>query len=232
MQYRRFSQLNTRRYLAEKTMHAQACSPKSAYPHWILTDFLLTIPTLNPKSVLKRFLSIVFLVLFLFNLGGYYIVFWGMENQARKDLLQRLDASDYSEKDLMVLTIPMSLPYPMIQNTYERVNGEFIHGGKTYKLVKQKIENDTVFIVCIHDKKASKIASALSDYSKIANDVPTDSQQALNLLAKLYKDYNTSEFTLMYKSRFLFERTYYATNTPSIVDQSVRVDSPPPENTI
>lgn len=160
------------------------------------------------------------------------MVFWGLENQARKDLLQRLDADDYSKKDLMVLTIPMSLPYPMIGNSYERVNGEFMHNGKSYRLVKQKIENDTVFIVCILDRKASKIANALSDYTKVANDVPVDSKQALNILSKIYKEYNTSEFTLMYKSRILFERTYYAMNPEFLAGPSFHVDSPPPENTI
>ena len=160
------------------------------------------------------------------------MVFWGLENQARKDLLLRLDADDYSEKDLMVLTIPMSLPYPAMGNSYERVNGEFTHKGKNYKLVKQKIENDTVFIVCMLDRKASKIASALSDYSKVANDVPVDSKQAVSVLSKLYKEYNTSEFTLMYKSRLLFERVYYAMNPEFIAGPSYHVDSPPPENKI
>ena len=36
---------------------------------------------------------------------------------------------------------------------YERVNGEFEHNGEFFKLVKQKLENDTLNIVCIKDHR-------------------------------------------------------------------------------
>jgi len=62
---------------------------------------------------MKRAFSIFFLALFLFNIGGYYLVYWGLQSQAKKDLLHRLDAENYSSEDLIVISVPMSLPYPL-----------------------------------------------------------------------------------------------------------------------
>jgi hypothetical protein len=179
---------------------------------------------------LRRLVSIFFLVVFLFNVGGYYLVFWGMEIQAHKNLITRLDANDYRQDDLVVLSIPLSMPYPIHSGEYERIDGEFIHEGSFYKLVKQKLENDTLFIVCIKDKDATRLATVKADYSKVASNVPTQSKSALTYIAKLYKDFNTTEFKIFYKSRFLYDRTYYALAAPSIREAFSGIEAPPPED--
>ena len=68
--------------------------------------------TPNPET-LRRIISIFFLFLFLFNVGGYYIVFLGMKAKAKKDLLTRLDANDYTTDETLVLSVPLSMPYPI-----------------------------------------------------------------------------------------------------------------------
>jgi hypothetical protein len=161
--------------------------------------------------------------------GGYYLVFWGMEQQAKQNLLGRLEANSYSENELVVLTIPLSLPYPVTGNEYENVEGEFVHEGQYYKLVKQKFENDTLFIVCIQDNATSKLSKGLADYSKVANNLPVGSKQAMNFLAKLYKEYKTSEFRYFYVSRFLYEQNFVATQSDKIIERTSPVESPPPE---
>ncbi len=184
-------------------------------------------PNLKP---LRRLISILFLFVFLFNVGGYYLVFLGMKAKAKQDLLTRLDANDYTSNETLVLSVPLSMPYPIYSAGYESVDGEFQQQGQAYKLVKQKIENDTLFIVCIRDDQSTKIINAFQDFSKVANNLPVASKEALNLLAKLYKDFNTSEFVFHYKSRFLFEQTFYAQSSPSLDEVAVIVDSPPPKN--
>lgn len=183
----------------------------------------------NPLP-LRRLISIFLLLVFLFNVGGYHLVFLGMEAKAKRDLLTRLDANRYSSEETLVLSVPLSMPYPIYSAGYERVDGEFQQHGRNYKLVKQKIENDTLFIVCIRDDESTKIINAFQDFSKIANNLPVASKEALNFLAKLYKDYNTSEFVFHYKSRFLFDQAYYAQSTPSVDDVVSLVESPPPQN--
>lgn len=152
-----------------------------------------------------------------------------MEKQANHKLLQRLEANQYSDQETIVLTIPLNMPYPIHQNGYERVDGEFEYQGEQYKLVKQKLENDTLFIVCIKDHEAKKISAVLADYSKMANNLPAGSKQALNFLSKLFKDYTKTEsfkpaFTWVMLAGIEFNEVSF--NLPI---QSYPVESPPPE---
>jgi hypothetical protein len=146
-----------------------------------------------PKTykILKKLFSILFLLIFLFNVGGYYLVFWGLRSQAKKELLHRLDADRYSSEDLLVLTIPISLPYPIQQNGYERVDGEFEYQGEYYNLVKQRLENDTLFMVCIKNHHEKKLVNALSEYTSLANSLPSSAKNTIDLFGKLFKDYNS-----------------------------------------
>jgi hypothetical protein len=187
----------------------------------------LTYINLDP---LRRLVSILFLIIFLFNLGGYYLVFWGMEVQAKRELLGRLETQSYSPDDLVILTIPVSLPYAMNDMDYEAVAGEFIHDGQYYKLVKQKYENDNLYIVCIKDHSTSKISRQLTDYTKIANNLPMSSKQSLNFMAKLYKDYESNDFDYAYMSKYIFEQSFFALAGLDVIEKTFTVDSPPPES--
>jgi hypothetical protein len=178
---------------------------------------------------LKRVFAIFFLVIFLFQVGGYYIVFLGMQHSAKQALLHRLDADNYAESDLIVLTIPLSLPYPLHGGEFERVDGEFEHQGQQYKVVKQKLDNDTLFIACIRDEKGSMISAAFSDFTKVAHNLPVNSKKAMNVLSKLYKDFKSTEFKMFYRSRFVYERAYLAHTSITPPGPLLAVDSPPPE---
>lgn len=140
---------------------------------------------------MKRALSISLLIAIFFNIGGYYLVFWGLKTNASHELIQQLDNDQYSEHEILELKIPLNLPYPLQQNGYERINGEFDYNNQHYKLVKQKLDRDTLFIVCVQDKKADKLNRAQSDFTKVANDLPTSSKQKATLISQLVKEYQT-----------------------------------------
>lgn len=152
-----------------------------------------------------------------------------MGKQANQKLLNRLDANQYSDDETIVLTIPLSMPYPTYQNGFERVDGEFEYQGEHYKLVKQKLENDTLFIVCIKDRESRKIFTALADFSKQANNLPTGSKQALNYLSKLFKDFTP---TVVIESSFqqpLLSDVKYFNIGFNLLSISYPIDSPPPQ---
>jgi hypothetical protein len=170
-----------------------------------------------------------FLFIFLFQVGGYYLVFWAMDHRAKSDLLQRLDAGDYNSKEAIVLTIPFTMPYPVYQDGYERVDGDFEYNGESFKLIKQKLENDTLFIVCIKDRESTRIAAAYSDFTKVTHNHPVSSKKAISFLTKIYKDFKSTEFKMLYKSRLMYERTYFAVSDSDIKQGNFTLDSPPPE---
>jgi hypothetical protein len=178
---------------------------------------------------LKRTVAIFFLLIFLFNAGGYYAVFWAFHYQAEKNLMQRLDAERYTAEEEVILSIPISLPYPIHQSNYEKTRGEFEYNGENYKLVKQKLEGDTLFLVCVRNVQQNKLELAMSDYSKVANDMPTQSKQTLNLLSKLFKDFQSGAHISVGDNTEIVLHLTDAEKTFSLLHQDYPVVSPPPK---
>lgn len=141
-----------------------------------------------------------------------------------------MDADAYSSEDVVVLTIPVSLPYPIHDAGYERATGEVEYNGEFYHLVKQKIENDTVFMVCVKDKQQKQLQQAMNEYTNLANNLPATTKHTMDLLGKLFKDFTAateftpSSFALALKYDILFAEYEFPLLAPALP-----VDSPPPE---
>jgi hypothetical protein len=144
---------------------------------------------------LKRIGSIFLLFVFLFNVGGYYLLFVSLHHRADRILSERIDANQYDTAETIQLKIPVTLPYPLQENGFERVDGRFEHEGTYYKLIKHKLENDTVYVVCIRDVGTKQIATTLKDYVAKTNDIPLNSK-SLNLFGKFLKDFQSTETDL------------------------------------
>lgn len=138
---------------------------------------------------MKKLLSIALLLLFLFNVLGYYLVFWGLRYQAFVEMNDRLETENYSAIETMTIKIPLMVPYYTDSEDYDRVRGAFEHHGDFFKLVKQKLERDTLYVVCIKDHNEKRIFNAMTNFVKLSNDLPASSQQTLKLLSSYIKDY-------------------------------------------
>jgi hypothetical protein len=137
----------------------------------------------------KKAFAIFFLSLFLFYTGGYYLVFVALKHQSNKKLAQLFDSGDYAEEETLTIKIPVTLPYPVYANGFERVNGEFEYKGEFFKLIKHKLDGDTLHIVCFKDVKAKSISTALADFAKLSNDIPLSSKSPISIIGKMIKDY-------------------------------------------
>jgi uncharacterized FlgJ-related protein len=154
-----------------------------------------------------------------------------MQKDATDRLLARLDADEVSDHDAVVFSVPITLPYPIHEAEYQRTDGDFEYQGEYFKLVKQKIENDTLFLVCVKNKEARKIARALTDYSKLANNIPTESNKAaLNFLAKLFKDFNPENSLDLSYSTYLERIIIYFDSVPAMQAGIHSLQLPPPED--
>jgi hypothetical protein len=156
-------------------------------------------------------------------------VFWALRSQAKSDLLHRLDADEYASSDTEVLTIPISLPYPLQDDDYKRVNGEFEYQGSYYNLVKQKLENDTLFVVCIKNHQEKKLVNKMNEYSNLMNNLPTSTKQTIDLFGKLFKDYNSIHFSCSISNEGLNLNICYTELNLALLIQDYPIDSPPPQ---
>lgn len=178
---------------------------------------------------MKRLTAIFFLLIFLFNTGGYYLAFWAIKQHAKENLLERLNASQYSKEESVVFTIPFSLPYPVSDGSYERVHGDFEYAGEYYKLVKQKLVNDTLFIVCVKDKETKHIEETLSDYARSANNLPIGAKQAFNFLSKLFKDFHSETKITIAPIDSVALNNIVTTSSSPVAQPDHSIDTPPPE---
>ena len=145
----------------------------------------------------KRLFSIVMLIIFLLNVFGYYGIFVGLQFRNDLEANKWLDESKYSGADEVTLRIPISIPYLTDSKDFERVEGDFVHQGEVYRLLKQKYAGDTLTIVCVRDADAKKINQDLADYVKTFSDKPVNAkQQGAKSLMTFSKDYVTSTVSL------------------------------------
>jgi hypothetical protein len=177
---------------------------------------------------LKKVLSILLLVIFLFNVGGYYIVFWGLRFQADQQLAARLDANLYRADETIEIKIPVSLPYPVQEQGFQRIGGKFEYGGEYFQFIKSKYQGDTLYVVCIRDHEVKQLETTMTDYVRLANALPGSANKALNLLGKLIKEFCSQDTTDIshnygYSMTFLFGETCALLPAPVI-----RIQAPPP----
>jgi hypothetical protein len=193
------------------------------------TQFLVTI-TYDCIPPLKKVIAITFLILFLFNVGGYYLVFWALRTQAKSNLLHRLNADEYASDDIEVLSIPLNLPYAVAQGgDYQETDGEFEHNGSYFHVVKQRIENDTLYLVCVKNHQVKKLMSKLNEYSNLMNNVPSGTKQALNFFGKLFKDYTSSDVTSPVRNEGWIFSSSFVELTFTVLTKDYPILSPPPK---
>ncbi|MBT1696255.1 hypothetical protein KK083_05175 [Fulvivirgaceae bacterium PWU4] len=143
---------------------------------------------------MKKICSIFLVCLLLLNVLGYYGVFLGLKYRNTVDLTQRLDAEDYATAETVTIKVPLAIPYYM-DTEFERIDGEIEHQGEYYRLVKQKLENDTLHIVCFRDVKGKRLKQALADYVKTFSH-HSSNEQSLKTVPGFIKDYISANFTL------------------------------------
>jgi len=179
---------------------------------------------------LKKSIAIVLIFLVLFNALGFYGLLIGLRYKNTLDLVQRLDSHQYSEDETVTLKVPMAIPYHIDSETYERVDGEIEHNGEFYRLVKQKLAKDTLYIVCIKDNDSKKIKQALSDYVKTFTDKPVDAKQTSKFLTGFIKDFLPSSIEITPASAGWNYSVTLSSKCDFFTNRSLAVFSPPPQS--
>jgi hypothetical protein len=146
----------------------------------------------------RKLLAAFFLFVFAFNIGGYYLIFWGLQYHATRQIAQLVDTGTYTSADEITFQVAITLPYAAPQDEFTRANGSFEHDGEFYQVIKQKIAGDQLMIVCLKNHQKKTLTRALSDLTNVTHSLPGDAKQTLRILAKLFKDYQSSETPLLH----------------------------------
>lgn len=120
-------------------------------------------------------------------------MFWVLRLHTDQQINYRLDSNQYDPGETVELKIAVTLPYPIYKQEFQRVDGRFEHEGEFYKLVKQKYEHDTLYIVCIRDRQTRELVKTMNDYVEMTQANPPTDQKAWSFLSKLMKDFYSHE---------------------------------------
>ena len=123
---------------------------------------------------MKKTAAILLIILYLFNWGGYRVVFYFMQQQTSNRLELKLDKNDYREDDLIEFSIPLHLPYQNDWADIERVDGEIVINGVLYHYVKRKVKDNHLLIKCIPNHEKNKLLIQQEAFFKSINDIQQD----------------------------------------------------------
>lgn len=115
-------------------------------------------------------------------------------------MIQRLDAEDYAASETVTIKIPITIPYATDSRAFQRVDGTFQHNGEFYRLVKQRLSEDTLYVVCIRDHENKRIDEAMSTFVKTFTDKPVDQHSSSKIVVSFIKDYIQQSFSLQHLS--------------------------------
>lgn len=136
------------------------------------------------------------IVLVLLNVMGYYGVFLGLDYHHDRQMSERFDTDTYNISEAISFRIPINIPYATESADFQRVDGEFEYMGDTYRMVKQRIQNGTLYIVCVKDVEGQQIAQALRDYVQTFSDKPADTKSQSKTQITMIKDYIPSSYSI------------------------------------
>ncbi len=169
------------------------------------------------------------LALFLLNVLGYYGVFVGLQFKNSREMQARFDNEDYARTQEITIKVPITVPYATDSREYTRVDGEFEHQGEVYRMVKQKLQSDTLYIVCVKDNISKDIKQALVDYVKTFTDKPVSEKSNSKTAQNLIKDYMISSTTLQTISDGWNNRLTPGIHARGYNPHSIQLNSPPPK---
>jgi hypothetical protein len=177
----------------------------------------------------KRGFTIFLLALFLLNVLGYYGVFVGLQFKNSREMQARFDNEDYARTQEITIKVPITVPYATDSREYTRVDGEFEHQGEVYRMVKQKLQSDTLYIVCVKDDTSKDIKQALTDYVKTFTDKPVSEKSNSKTAQNLIKDYMVSSTTLQTISDGWNKMLTPGMQARGYNPHSIQLNSPPPK---
>ena len=114
---------------------------------------------------MKRVFAVLVILLFLFNMMGYYFVFRYNQYVVRYEM-KRLIKAGYFEDSYIVLKIVN----PSLNPDFKRVNkGEFRYKAKLYDIISENTTGNITIFQCINDKNEEKVLAGFHHYFELTS---------------------------------------------------------------
>lgn len=127
---------------------------------------------------MKKLAAILLLLIHLFNFAGYILLFNYYILQSDARLVKRIEAGNYNRNSLIILKVPVRLPYYNDWNEFERVDGEIVIEGVHYTYVERKVSQDTLYLACLPNTDKTELSNSQNEYAKNVNGLPVNNKKS------------------------------------------------------
>jgi hypothetical protein len=173
---------------------------------------------------LKRTSSILFLLIFSFNLVSFFFIFKVQQSLVRHEIKQFIKQG-VPENELTLITVTSENEN---QLEWQR-NNEFRYKGIMYDIVKKEIVNETTKIFyCVTDTQETKLFVNLEEQVKKNMDTKNNGNNPVKIMFKLMSNmypHPKKEDWVLFQPKFIIKYEYiFHYSSPGLV-----IISPPPE---
>lgn len=111
--------------------------------------------------MVRKFLSLLFAGLILFNIFGYYFVFRCDQIQVKNEMKARMRSSSFRShyEEISILNPSADPDFKMIDKD------EFRYHGMLYDIISARVSGKTVTFRCINDTREEQLLSRYNHYS-------------------------------------------------------------------
>lgn len=133
---------------------------------------------------MKRLFAIVFLVIYLFNWGGYLLLQNYLVARADRHMNDLISQNLYDPNSLIEVKVKLNLPGIFEWPDYKNVTGQLQLKNACYNYVKLKFTKDTLYVLCVPNYEKTKLVKSNIIYVKELNDIPTEKKGNNSLTKK------------------------------------------------
>jgi len=181
---------------------------------------------------LKKIFAIAMLVLFLFNLGGYQLLFQYFIYESDVSITQQINNNHYKSSELVEVKIPVHLNNFQSWDEFKPVSGQVKVKDNCYNYAALKMTRDTMFLMVIPNHDKARIIYEKNTYAKQVNDNPSGKKSRPQLVKN-----NISEFECGYIIKYdvlisaLQGKAAHSFAFSDIIKTTICVQGQPPETT-
>jgi len=112
------------------------------------------------------------LMLFLFNLGGYQLLFQYFIYESDVSITQQINNNRYRSSDLVEVKIPVQLNNFQSWDDFKPVSGQLKVKDNCYNYAALKMTRDTLYLMVIPNHDKAHIINAKNTYARQVNGTP------------------------------------------------------------
>lgn len=177
--------------------------------------------------MLKKSLSILFLVVVAFNMAGIFVVFKMYQKTIRKEIKQQIKAG-IPEQELHV--------FKLSKEEYSKLNWvrediEFRLGDKMFDIVRSENTDHSIYLHCINDTEEAILFAELDDLTltKIQKESKNTKNQLFKVVKTVKLEYLPTEFVFPIDGFYTCRTASYTHTLAAYVSPYLQVLIPPPD---